>query len=210
MNKYMVEFAGTFFLVLAIVCCVNGDSQELAPIAVGSLLSALVYAGIHISGAHYNPSVTLTILIQRLMMPKDVIPYIVSQTIAGMAASLISTKFLDRSPSYIAEDLSAAAIPPALIAEFLGTFVLVWVILNVATTKASEGNSYYGLAIGFTVLGGAYTLGSFGTYACFNPAVAISLAISGNITWLTALMIIPISILGALSATFFFNKTQRS
>ena len=71
---------------------------------------------------------------------------------------------------------------PALIAEFLGTFALVYVILQTATTKSTEGNSYYGLAIGFTVTAFAYAVGGISGGA-FNPAVAFGISTAGMADW---------------------------
>ncbi len=179
MKKYIVEFIGTFFLVLTIVCSVNtlGDNGFVAPLAIGSSLMVMIYAGGHISGAHYNPAVSLAVLIRGKMEKVDFIPYIIAQVLgAGIAAFIASKVF-----GYVGNPTSIE-IGPAILAEILGTFALAYVILNVATTKSTEGNSYYGLAIGFTVTGMAYTLGGISGGA-FNPAVAIGISISNMAAW---------------------------
>jgi aquaporin Z len=71
---------------------------------------------------------------------------------------------------------------PALLAEFLFTFALVYVVLNVATAKGTSGNSFYGLAIGFTVLVGAFSVGNISGGA-FNPAVATGISVMGLSSW---------------------------
>lgn len=177
MNKYLVEFIGTFFLVFTIGGVVLGGSAgALGPVAIGSALMVMVYAGGHISGAHYNPAVTLAVFLRGKCPVTDVVPYWVAQ-IAGAIVAAFAAMFL------FSEATPAAAaigdnIPAALLAEFLFTFALAYVVLNVATTDATADNSYYGLAIGFTVLVGAYAVGPL-TGGAFNPAVAIGGCLMG-------------------------------
>ena len=89
LNKYLVEFIGTFFLVLTIGMTVisPGDAGNLAPLAIGGVLMVMIFAGGHISGAHYNPAVTLAVFLRGKCPAKDVAPYIVSQLIAAAVAS---------------------------------------------------------------------------------------------------------------------------
>ena len=83
MNKYIAEFIGTFFLVLTIGCTVIGaGSGVIAPLAIGAALMVMVYAGGHVSGAHYNPAVTLAVWLRGRCEAKDVVPYWIAQ-IAG-------------------------------------------------------------------------------------------------------------------------------
>ena len=86
MKKYIAEFIGTFFLVLTIGCTVIGaGAGVIAPLAIGAALMVMVYAGGHISGGHYNPAVTLGVLIRGKVSAADVVPYILAQ-LAGAAA----------------------------------------------------------------------------------------------------------------------------
>jgi len=174
--KYIVEFIGTFFLVLTIgMSVINpGGAEALAPLAIASVLMVMVYAGGHVSGAHYNPAVTLAVFIRGKCKAGDVVPYMIAQCVAALAASF-AVLFIKHDE--VIEPIVVATVP-ALLAEFLFAFALVFVILNVATAKATEGNSYYGLAIGFTVLAGAYAVGPVSGGA-FNPAVAIGLVTMG-------------------------------
>lgn len=176
MKNYIVEFIGTFFLVFVIGLCViePGGAGAMAPLAIGSILMVMVYAGGPISGAHYNPAVTFGIWLRGKYAGKDVFPYIISQLLgAFLAAFLVG---ILKSGAVI----TAATPDPvhALIAEFIFTFALVFVVLNVATAKKSEGNSYFGLAIGFTVMASAYAVGSI-SGGVFNPAVAIGITLMG-------------------------------
>lgn len=179
MNKYIVEFIGTFFLVLTIGCCVVNPKAQgvIPPLAIGSALMVMIFAGGHISGAHYNPAVTLAVYLRGKCPATDVIPYMISQVVGAAIAALIVLFLksgLDKDPV----EPSDLNIFKALIAEFLFTFALCYVVLNVATAKGTSGNSFYGLAIGFTVLAGAFAVGSF-SGAVFNPAVAVGITIMG-------------------------------
>ena len=167
MNKYITEFIGTFFLVFAIgMASLSGSS--LTPVAIGAMLMVMVYMGGHVSGAHYNPAVTIAILIRGKMEAKDVVPYIIAQILGALGASAIVYWFMGNP--LIPAPGAGVGMWQALGAEMLLTFALVLVILNVATAKATEGNSYYGLAIGFTVMAGAATVGGI-SGGVFNPAV---------------------------------------
>ena len=180
MRKYLVEFIGTFFLVLTIVVTVAGGAGAMAPVAIGSILMVMIYAGGHISGAHYNPAVTLGVCIRGACPWSDAPGYMIAQVVGGVLAAIIG--------EYLVGHIAGAAGFPEVpgtfnmaagtIAEFLGTFALVYVVLQTATTKSTSGNSYYGLAIGFTVLACAYGLGGVSGGA-FNPAVAAGVIASG-------------------------------
>ena len=168
MNKYLTEFIGTFFLVLTIGCTVlTREPGMIPPLAIGAALMVMVFAGGHISGAHYNPAVTLAIFIRGKIAMADVVPYMAAQVIGAVTASL-AVGFLAGSGT----PMEIVNVPAALLAEFLFTFALCWVVLNVATSRDTAGNSYYGLAIGMTVLAGAFAAGRISGGA-FNPAVAI-------------------------------------
>jgi len=179
MNKYIVEFIGTFFLVLTIGCCVViGGAGVIAPLAIGSILMVMIYAGGHISGGHFNPAVTLGVWVRGKCPTSDLVPYWVAQFVAAVVAALVL--------NYLKGDVSAKPLVlkpgPALVAEFLYTFALVYVVLNSATAKATANNSFYGLAIGFTVLAGAFSVGSI-SGAAFNPAVAVGISVMGLSSW---------------------------
>jgi aquaporin Z len=178
MSKYLTEFIGTFFLVFTVgLSVIEPGAGAMAPLAIGSVLMVMIYAGGHISGAHYNPAVTLGVLIRGKIEIKDAVPYWIAQFVAAFIAALLVT--------YLKGDAAMTAIKPmehdvmkSLLVEFLFTFALVFVVLNVATSDATAGNSYFGLAIGFTVVAGAYTVGSVSGGA-FNPAVALGISKMG-------------------------------
>ena len=168
MNKYLTEFIGAFFLVLTIGCTVlTREPGIIPPLAIGAVLMVMVYAGGHISGAHYNPAVTLAVFMRGKLPMADVVPYMASQVIGAVAGAL-AVGFLAGSGT----PMEIVNVPAALLAEFLFTFGLCWVVLNVATSRDTSGNSFYGLAIGMTVLAGAFAVARISGGA-FNPAVAI-------------------------------------
>jgi aquaporin Z len=167
MSRYVTEFVGTFFLVLTIgLTVVNGT--PLAPLAIGSVLMAMVYMGGHISGAHYNPAVSVAILIRGKMEARDLVPYVLAQLSGAILASL--TVMLIVGDTFAPAPAPEAGLVVVLLCEALFTFALSLVVLNVATDDATVGNSYYGLAIGFTVMAGAFAVGST-SGGVFNPAV---------------------------------------
>jgi aquaporin Z len=176
MKKYLVEFIGTFFLVATIgnVVLAPNDAGAMAPLAIGAVLMAMVFAGGHVSGAHYNPAVTVGVFLRGKCSASDVPGYIVAQCAAAVAAAGFVTFLKGASPIAPME----INVVRALVAEFVYTFALVSVVLNVATSKGTSGNSFYGLAIGFTVLAGAYSVGAVSGGA-FNPAVAIGATLLG-------------------------------
>ena len=181
MKKYITEFIGTFFLVLTVGLTVNGGAGNMAPLAIGAALMVMIYAGGHISGGHYNPAVTLAVLIRGRITVTDAVPYMVVQ-ILGAVAAAFTVKYLIGDDKMPAETVANPAAIKAVIAEVLGTFALAYVVLNVATAKANAGNSYFGLAIGFTVTVMAYSLGSFSGGA-FNPAVAVGISFMKMAAW---------------------------
>jgi aquaporin Z len=180
MNKYATEFIGTFFLVLTIGCTVLAapGGGVIPPLAIGSALMVMIFAGGHISGGHFNPAVTLGALIRGRTTIPDAVAYWIVQVLGGVAAAA-AVKYL-RADATITP--IAPAIGPALLAEFLFTFALVYVVLNVATSKDTANNSFYGLAIGFTVLTGAFAVGDISGGA-FNPAVAVGISVLGISPW---------------------------
>jgi aquaporin Z len=177
MNKYLTELIGTFFLVLTVGCTViNGGSGVIPPLAIGSALMVMVFAGGHISGAHYNPAVTVAVWLRGRCDTRDVVPYIIAQLVGAFLAAL-AVKALKGDAMTSVTPL-APPVGLILLAEFLFTFALAYVVLNVATSKDTAGNSFYGLAIGFTVMVGAFAVGAL-TGGAFNPAVTAGAAAMG-------------------------------
>ncbi len=148
--------------------------EQFAPVAIGAALIVMVYSCGHVSGAHFNPAVTLAVWIRGKCETKDVPGYMGAQVAAAIVAGFVAP-FLKGNQAI---EAGTHAVFPALVAEFLITFALAWVVLNVATAKGTSGNSFYGLAIGFTVLSGAYAVGGV-SGGVFNPAVAVGITVMG-------------------------------
>jgi aquaporin Z len=174
MKKYIVEFIGTFFLVFTVGMSVR-TNPTLAPLAIGAALMVMIYAGGHISGGHFNPAVTLAVWLRGKCSSKDVVPYWIAQLAAGAVAAFVVNFMLSDRPL---AGTSAHIVLPSLTAEFLFTFALAWVVLHTATAKGTAGNSFYGLAIGFTVFTGAVAVGGISGGA-FNPAVGLGVFLMG-------------------------------
>lgn len=176
-RKLVVEFIGTFFLVFIIATAV-ANAGDLAPLAIGVGLMALVFAGGHVSGAHYNPAVSVAVFVRGKMTGSELGAYAAAQVAAAIVAALVVILI-----GYDAEDAAeVAGAGKMLVVEFLFTFMLAWVVLNVATARGTEGNSFYGLAIGFTVTAGAFAVGAV-SGAAFNPAVALGAMVAGLLSW---------------------------
>ena len=171
--KLLAESIGTFFLVLAIGLAVNVD-PTVAPLAIGLTLTVMVYATGHISGAHFNPSVTVAAWMRGALPAKEVAPYWAAQFAGALLGCFLTYKFTG-IPVHVAPG-EGVSLVKAITGEAIMTFALAFVILNVATSKATAGNSYYGLAIGGTVAAGAFLMGGISGGA-FNPAVGIAPAI---------------------------------
>ncbi|HEV8377163.1 MAG TPA: aquaporin [Candidatus Polarisedimenticolia bacterium] len=208
MKKYVTELIGTFFLVLTIGCTViAGGPQVVPPLAIGSILMVMVFAGGHISGGHYNPAVTLGVFMRGRCPARDVAPYIASQVLGALLAAG-AVKFMTGGAG-VTPMMPVAG--PALVAEFLFTFALVYVVLNVATAKGTLGNPFYGLAIGMTVMSGAFAVGGISGGA-FNPAVGVGVCAMGLVAWPSLwIYLIADFLAGAVAATAFkaLNPTDR-
>jgi aquaporin Z len=176
LRKCVVEFIGTFFLVFVIGCVSSQAHVLLGPLAIGAALMVMIFAGGHISGGHYNPAVTVGVWIRGACNGLQAACYIIAQILAALAASMVV-------PVLFGHTITAGAtgsITQVMLAEFLGTFALVYTVLNVATAPATAGNSFYGLAIGFTVFVQAVAVGSVSGGA-FNPAVAVAASLLGAV-----------------------------
>src|SRR5262249_9769187 len=172
----------------------------IPPLAIGAALMAMVFAGSHVSGAHYNPAVTLGVWLRGRCPSADVVPYMVSQALGALLAAGV-VKFLKAGAAVPALN---AATGPALLAEFLFTFALVYVVLNVATAKGTAGNLFYGLAIGMTVMAGAFAVGAI-SGGVFNPAVAIGITTMGIVPWSSIWIYFVANFLGATAAAQVFK-----
>jgi len=203
MNRLANEFIGTFFLVFTIcVAAVYEQAGAYAPLAIGLVLVALVYAGGHISKAHYNPSVSLAFWIRGCYISvKEMLGFILVQVLGAALAAMIARLFFKGDLVVTPAELSPA---PALVGEILFTFMLVWVIMNVATARANAGNQFYGIAIGSTVTGAIYTVGPY-SLAMLNPAVALALVMVEKLPPAQALLPVVGSVVGAVVATLAFN-----
>jgi aquaporin Z len=201
--KYLYEFIGTFFLVLTVGMTVlnPGSIGLFAPIAIGSVLALMIYAGGHISGGHYNPAVSLAVALRGKLDKQDLLFYWLAQLVAGAVAAF--TVLYLKGPGAAAPLAHFDSIR-ALIAEFLFTFALCYVVLNVATARETENNSYFGWAIGFTVLVGAYAVGTISGGA-FNPAVALGVTLMHLSAWENLWIFIVANLLGAVVAALVFN-----
>jgi aquaporin Z len=207
MNKYLTEFIGTFFLVFTIGCTViPGAPGVIPPLAIGAALMVMIFAGGHVSGGHFNPAVTLAVWIRGRCPTKDVVPYMVAQVAAGIVAALAATFLMGEG-----KPMEIHSVHKALLAEFLFTFALAYVVLNTATAKGTANNSFYGLAIGMTVMTGAFAVGGISGGA-FNPAVAVGVSVMKLFSFSNIWIYLLANFAGGAVAGFtfkFINPTDR-
>jgi len=164
--KLLTELVGTaiFFSVIAL----SAPIGPLAPLAIGGALMVMVYMGGHISGAHYNPAVSLGAVLRGKMPAGDLLPYWAAQLVGGVIAFSFGHLVSSQTPGI--HPGPHAGVGAALAVEIFFTTALVLVVLNAAMTPATQGNSFYGLAIGFTIVVAAFAGGPISGGA-FNPAV---------------------------------------
>ncbi len=205
-GKLIVEAIGTFFLVFTIGQTVKGpDAAALAPLAIGSALMVMVYAGGHFSGGHYNPAVTLGVTLRGKATWAEAIPYMVAQVIGAVVAAGLVLFIKGSGPAFEPPAKSGEyQMIAQAVGDFLFTFALVYVVLNSATAKGTAGNSFYGLAIGFTVMTGAFAVGPVSGGA-FNPAVGVGLFVMGLADVTKLIIYLGADFLGGAAAALLFN-----
>ena len=204
-GKGIAEFVGTFFLALTIfIAAVSGLAGNFAPIAIGLTLMVMIYAVGYVSGAHFNPAVTIGLFIKGDCSKEELPYYLVAQIIAGVLAFFVGSELVLNG---VSSNLTGGEITEmdfdstlsVLAAELLWTFALMFVIINVATEQS--GNQFYGAAIGFTVMAGAFTVGSI-SLGSFNPAVTTMLIASGKLAVADCWMHFIPQIAGAVAAVY--------
>ena len=222
---YVIEFIGTFLLCYTVATAVAPSNKtKYAALSIGSMLMAQVYAGGATSGANYNPAVTLSIYLHsRLKGSKDVrilkaLAYILVQLAGGAAAMYVASLTVDTigqpsdktraGPRSLSPAMVFDVIPVAMLVELIGTFFLCFVVLQVAASKNNGGQDFFGLAIGFTVVSMAITLGGTSGGA-FNPAVGM-LALSNGLGAAKPMLINYFAgpFLGSIIATLIFRATN--
>jgi aquaporin Z len=198
-RKLVVEFVGMFLFVFTVGMATNkAGAGALAPLAIGSVLMVMVFAGGHVSGGHFNPAVSTAVFLRRRMAANEFATYVVAQLVAAVLAGFV-VRYVGGREAHVA----VASSGKMLIAEFLFTFALAWVVLHVATATGTLGNSFYGLAIGFTVVAGAFAVGGISGGA-FNPAVAIGAMVTGLLEWSNIWIYLIAELLGAAVAAYAF------
>jgi len=200
-RKYVVEAIGTFFLVLTVTVSALSGSV-FTPLAAGGVLMVMIYVGGHISGAHYNPAVTVAALLRGRIGLRDAVAYWIAQLVAGVLAALLGRAIVNPASVKALHPAGHALMATALV-ELFFTFALAYVVLNVATSKDQPNNSFFGLAIGFTVVAGAFAVGGI-SGGVFNPAVALGGATGGLFAWSTLWVYIVVQVIAGAAAGLTF------
>jgi len=198
-RKLVVEFVGMFIFLFTVGMATDkAGAGTLAPLAIGSILMVMVFAGGHVSGGHFNPAVSTAVFLRGRMVANEYVAYMVTQFVAVILAGFV-VRYVGGRESHAA----VASSGKMLVAEFIFTFALAWVVLHVATSRGTEGNSFYGLAIGFTVLAGAFAVGATSGGA-FNPAIAVGAMVTGLLEWSNIWIYFIADFLGAAVAAYAF------
>ena len=198
-RKLVVEFVGMFLFVFTVGMATNeAGAGALAPLAIGSILMVMVFAGGHVSGGHFNPAVCTAVFLRGRMVANEFAAYVVTQCLAAVIAGFVVRYVGGREAHTV-----VASSGRMLIAEFLFTFALAWVVLHVATARGTDGNSFYGLAIGFTVVVGAFAVGGISGGA-FNPAIALGAMVTGLFEWSNIWIYLLADLGGAAAAVYAF------
>lgn len=206
MIKYIYELIGTFFLVFTVGMTVLSpfSAGVMAPLAIGAILAVMVYAGGHISGGHYNPAVSFAVWLRKRLSTKDMIGYWIFQVVGAFLGASVSLYF---KGCQTIQTMITVDPTKTFIAEFLFTFALCYVVLNVATSRSTTGNSFFGFAIGCTVLVGAYCVGSISGGA-FNPAVVFGIMLMKLIDISQIWVYLVANLLAGASAALIFRKAH--
>ncbi len=204
-RKLAVEFIGMFLFVFTVGMATESANKSgalLAPLAIGSLLMVIVFAGGHVSGGHYNPAVSTAVFLRGKIKSNEFLAYVVTQFVAAALAGLLVNAVGGKQTAG-----ATASTGKMLVAEFLFTFALAYIVLNVATAKGTAGNSFYGLAIGFTVVVGAISVGWISGGA-FNPAIALGASVLGAFKWANIWIYLLADFLGGAAAAGVFLYIQ--
>jgi len=205
-NQLIAEFIGTYFLYLIIGMCITPPgAAEMTPVAVAIGLAAMVYSCGHLSKAHFNPATTVTYLCAGTHPRRTAVPYILTILAGAIGAAL--TIWILNPEGLGGVNEHTIEWPRVIVAEFVFTFALMWVILNVAVAKGTAGNPFYGTAIGAIVGAGAYAVGPV-SFAAFNPAVTLALCLNGFLPWVALPVYAAIQILAAIAAGLLFRSMQ--
>ena len=204
-RKLAVEFIGMFLFVFTVGMATESANKSgaiLAPLAIGSVLMVIVFAGGHVSGGHYNPAVSTAVWLRGKIKANEYVAYMATQFVAAALAGLLVNAIGGKQTPG-----ATAASGKMLVVEFLFTFALAYVVLNVATAKGTEGNSFYGLAIGFVVVVGAISVGWI-SGAAFNPAIALGASVLGAFDWSNIWIYLLADFLGGAAAAGAFLYIQ--
>ena len=191
---YLAEFVGTLIVTCTFAMVtqpnityytssnINDKTQEtqesfIAPVAVGFVMIALIYAFGHISGAHFNPSITIAVYIRGFITISDAFIFILVQLIGGFIGALCAWLITGIQPYIEPGNKYKDRYGSVFVIEFIYAFAIAIVVINVATTEAQRGNFFYGVSIGMCICAAVASAQKISGGA-FNPAVGTALSIT--------------------------------
>jgi aquaporin Z len=162
--RYAFEAIGTFLLVIAVGAAAESGGP-LGVVGIGAVLIAMVYAG-----GHYNPAVTLAVLVRRRVGLSEAIVHWASQIGAGILAAAVVGAIVD--PSIAAAAATIALTGHTLVAAFAVELLVIFVLCYMASGGDHRDDSDYSLAIGTTTVAGAFAVAAIAGGA-FNPTLSL-------------------------------------
>jgi aquaporin Z len=202
LRKYVAELIGTFFLVVTVGFTVVSGNR-LAPVAIGVVLAVMVYAAGHLSGAHFNPAVSLAAWIRGRLDLRDLLPYWAAQLIGAVLAAGVVRIVVTGAPAPLPL-FTGRHLVAALVVELVFTFALAYTVLNVATSPSHPQNGFYGAAIGGVVLAAAIAVGGI-SGGMFNPAVALGASLMALSSWGNLWVFFVANLAGGAAAAYMFR-----
>lgn len=208
MHKYVTELIGAFFLSLVFNATVHAGIGTIAALALGGVLIGLIVAGSRVSGAHYNPAVSLGALVAGRMKFSEFIYYQGFQIIGAIVGSFIGG-FILRTQGILIDQARPIEILPGILVEFLGTFAWVYVWLHATAHFGDEKKGHHAWAIGFTFMAIYLAFYPVSGGAC-NPGLAISLGVDGSVHYFDLWIHLVGEFFGAISAASVFIAIERA
>ena len=199
-----MEAIGNFVLVFAFGVAITTHSW-FSPLLIAAPLVAMVYSGTRAPGGHYNPALTIAMLIRHRLAPRTALALWLVQSAAGLLAAVSVRAIVDARQLAVTAAMTVKG--PTLVAAFalelVLTCALCCVALEVSTRNSHTVDDYYAWPIAFSVIAGAVVIGAI-TNGAFDPSVSLHDALLAIISWPTLCVYLLSQLLSGIAATITF------